>query len=198
MPFGIDRDLSSAKYLNSIGPLLEPQQQCKKPTGCSYFRATLCLSSPTLMPPISLACASTHIVPSVLTDVHGPKLAARRPPSLLWPLDTLGMHPLSLLLPFQLCVSWTLISHLLSPSGSHLFLILPSLYVHYVAPRCPLFSLWPLSTLPWFHSFPLLSCTLLSPLAPWEPLTYHLYPWNHSLQFSSSALLPDLYCSRYF
>jgi len=119
------------------------------------------------MPLISLACTSTHMVPSVLADADGPKLAAGCPPSLLWPLDTtLRMHSPILTLPFQLCVSWTLISHLLSPSGPHLVLILPSLHVHYVAPRCPLFSLWPPSTLPWFHSFPLLPCTLLSTLAP--------------------------------
>jgi len=73
-------------------------------------------------------------------------------------------------------------------SGLHLVLILPSLHVHYVAPRRPLSSLWPPSTLPWFHSFPLLPCTLLSPLAPWEPPFYHPYPWHHSLQFSSWAL----------
>jgi len=68
----------------------------------------------------------THMVPAVLADAHGPKLG---PPSLLWSLDTLGMHPhLSHSYPNSMCPEHSYPTFCLSPVPISSSSLLPSMF----------------------------------------------------------------------
>ena len=161
----------------------------------SHFRTPLSLTCLISMSPISRACLSTPMVPYALADAYGSFVAACPLPSLRQPLNTLDMHPSSLISLLKPSVSRTPISRPLSPvphispsvSLQSLFhLHTPFGPCSLSDPQAPIILFVPPSTHPWSPGVPM---SLRISLTPMDPTRI----WHPQVPLSSSFSLPSMF-----